>query len=225
MQADLAAHATDEDTRHRASRLLGMLTPLAKTFPAEWGFESNALALQIHGGYGYSTEQLPEAWLRDQKLNSIHEGTTGIQALDLLGRKVVADGGAALRILHELVLATVARADRAGVDGAWSARVREAMGEVLDTTAHLGALGLSGDVEGMLLHSTEYLTMLAIVVVAWLWLEEAAIAKEHGPSDFYEGKVCAAQYWIVTELPRARELAALSRSGDDAYARMKDAWF
>src|SRR5262249_17238139 len=75
--------------------------------------------LQVHGGYGYSSEQLPEAWLRDQKLNSIHEGTTGIQALDLLGRKVVADGGEALRVFLELVEATIARADRAGVGPPW----------------------------------------------------------------------------------------------------------
>ena len=100
-QSDLAEHAVDAGLRRRASLLLDMLTPIAKTFPAEWGFEANALALQIHGGYGYSSEQLPEAWLRDQKLNSIHEGTTGIQGLDLLGRKVVAQGGEPLRILIE----------------------------------------------------------------------------------------------------------------------------
>jgi alkylation response protein AidB-like acyl-CoA dehydrogenase len=76
--------------------LLDLLTPIAKSFPAERGFEANALAVQIHGGYGYSSEYPVEAWLRDQKLNSIHEGTTGIQALDLLGRRAVAGGGAAL---------------------------------------------------------------------------------------------------------------------------------
>ncbi|MCA9674536.1 MAG: acyl-CoA dehydrogenase, partial [Myxococcales bacterium] len=67
----------------QAALLLDLLTPVAKSFPAEKGFEANALAVQIHGGYGYSSEYLPEAWLRDQKLNSIHEGTTGIHALDL----------------------------------------------------------------------------------------------------------------------------------------------
>jgi butyryl-CoA dehydrogenase len=229
MQADLATAATDDDERAKATRLLGILTPLAKTFPAEWGFESNALALQIHGGYGYSSEQLPEAWLRDQKLNSIHEGTTGIQALDLLGRKVMTDGGAALGVLLERIEATIARADRAGVPAAWGARLREATLAVGETTAHLGGIGLGGDVEGMLRHSTDYLGMLAIVVVGWLWLEQAAVAKEAkaplGSVDFYEGKLCAAQYWIATELPRAIELAALCRSNDDAYARMKDAWF
>ncbi|MCH9685632.1 MAG: acyl-CoA dehydrogenase, partial [Deltaproteobacteria bacterium] len=82
--ADVAAHG-DGPERERAAALLDFITPIAKSFPAERGFDANALALQIHGGYGYSSEYLPEAWLRDQKLNSIHEGTTGIQALDLLG--------------------------------------------------------------------------------------------------------------------------------------------
>ncbi|HEX8114180.1 MAG TPA: acyl-CoA dehydrogenase family protein, partial [Kofleriaceae bacterium] len=86
--ADLALHASDAAERERAGLLLDLLTPVAKTFPAERGFEANALAVQIHGGYGYSSEYLPEAWLRDQKLNSLHEGTTGIQSIDLLGRKV-----------------------------------------------------------------------------------------------------------------------------------------
>ena len=108
--ADLAAHATDAEDRQRARLLLDLLTPVAKSFPAEAGFEATALALQIHGGYGYSSELPPEAWLRDQKLNSLHEGTTGIQGLDLLGRKAVASGGAALHAFSDEVGRTLARA-------------------------------------------------------------------------------------------------------------------
>jgi len=103
----VAAHGKTEEERRRAGLLLDLLTPLAKTFPAEKGFEANALAVQVHGGYGYSSEYLPEAYLRDQKLNSIHEGTTGIQGLDLLGRKVMAAGGEAMRAFAEEVGATV----------------------------------------------------------------------------------------------------------------------
>ena len=84
--ADVAEHGTDEREKQRARRLLDLLTPIAKTFPSEKGYEANALAVQVLGGYGYSSEYLPESFLRDQKLNSIHEGTTGIQGLDLLGR-------------------------------------------------------------------------------------------------------------------------------------------
>src|SRR6185436_2502547 len=118
-QADLAHHATGAEEKKRASLLLDALTPITKSFPAEWGFEANALSLQVHGGYGYSSEQLPEAWLRDQKLNSIHEGTTGIHGLDLLGRRIIADAGAPVRILVEESARTIARAERVGVDPSW----------------------------------------------------------------------------------------------------------
>jgi butyryl-CoA dehydrogenase len=229
-QSDLAHHAEDEETRRRAALLLDALTPITKTFPAEWGFEANALALQVHGGYGYSSEQLPEAWLRDQKLNSIHEGTTGIHGLELLGRRMVAEGGAPIRILLEEVDAAVQHAAGAGVDPRWGEAVGAAMRDMADLTAHLGGLGLAGDVDAMMLHSTDFLSLSAIVVVAWLWLRQAAIAREAlgrgaADADFYEGKLRAAQYWIQTELPRARVLSTLCRSGEDSYAQMHDAWF
>ncbi|MDQ3370167.1 MAG: acyl-CoA dehydrogenase family protein, partial [Myxococcota bacterium] len=108
--ADLASHATDPRERERAGQLLDLLTPIAKSFPAERGFEANVLAVQVHGGYGYTSEYLPEAWLRDQKLNSIHEGTTGIQAADLLGRRAIANGGAGLNALGAEIEVACARA-------------------------------------------------------------------------------------------------------------------
>lgn len=229
LQADLAAHADHAPSRRRAALLLDLLTPVAKSFPAEWGFESNVLAMQVHGGYGYSSEYLPEAWLRDQKLNSIHEGTTGIQALDLLGRKAVAEGGAALGILAEEVGRTIARARTAGVDAAWCERLDEAMTSLALVTRDLGAKGMSGDVEGMLLHSTDYLGLVCVVTVAWQWLLQAAVAREaltagRPPVEFYEGKLAAAQYWLSTELPRAKVFADLCRSGEDSYARVKSDW-
>jgi butyryl-CoA dehydrogenase len=229
-QADLARSGADEVARRRASLLVDALTPIVKTFPAEWGFESNALAVQIHGGYGYSSEQLPEAWLRDQKLNSIHEGTTGIHGLDLLGRRMIADGGAPLHILLEETERTIARAERAAIDASWCAQLREAMTTTGELTAHLGSLGLGGNIDGMMLHSTDYLMLCSITVVAWLWLWQATVAKEAlqrgaADADFYEGKLCAAQYWFANELPRVAHLASLCRRGEDSYARMRDACF
>jgi butyryl-CoA dehydrogenase len=229
-QADLAEHAADPSARRRASLLLDALTPIAKSFPAEWGFEANALSIQVHGGYGYSSEQRPEAWLRDQKLNSIHEGTTGIHGLDLLGRRIVAEGGAPIGILTEEIEGVIERAACAGVDASWGYALSQAMREIAELTAHLGGLGLAGDIDGMMLHSTDFLALVAVVVVAWLWLWQAALAREAlargaGDVDFYEGKMCAAQYWMATELPRAMNLAALCRSGEDSYARIRDPWF
>jgi alkylation response protein AidB-like acyl-CoA dehydrogenase len=230
MQADLAGHSDDAPARRRAALLLDLLTPVAKSFPAEWGFESNVLAMQVHGGYGYTSEYLPEAWLRDQKLNSIHEGTTGIQGLDLLGRKAVAEGGAALGILGEEIARTIERARAAGIDPAWCAPLDEAMTSLIEVTQHLGAKGMAGDVEGMLLHSADYLGFTCVVTVAWQWLLQAAVAREalnagRAPADFYQGKLQAAQYWLFSELPRAKVFAELCRSGEDSYARMKSDWF
>ena len=229
-QADVAEHGATPEARERAGLLADLLTPLAKTFPAEKGFEANALAIQVHGGYGYSTEYLPEAWLRDQKLNSIHEGTTGIQGLDLLGRKVVAAGGGGLRAFVEEVEATVERARRAGVDASWGEALNEALQRVVALTMELGSAGMAGDVERMLRHSADYMELFSVLAVAWRWLAQAAAAREglaRGTDgrDFYEGKLAAAQYWVHTELPRVAALVELCRSGEDSYTRMQPDWF
>jgi len=233
--ADLASHAAAPAERARAELLLDLLTPVAKSFPAERGFEANALAVQIHGGYGYSSEYLPEAWLRDQKLNSIHEGTTGIQALDLLGRRAVAKGGAALAALAAEIAAVCGRARTAGVDPAWIASLERAVGVVGALTVELAGRGLAGSAEAMLSHATDYLDLFSTVVIAWQWLELAAIAREAlaGPlprgraardAGYYQAKLAAAQYWIKTELPRIDHLAALCRDSEDSYAALDPDW-
>ena len=153
--ADLAEHAADAAERRRAALLLDLITPVAKSFPAERGFEANALAVQVHGGYGYTSEFLPEAWLRDQKLNSIHEGTTGMQSLDLLGRKVVAEGGESLRLLFDEIAVTSARARAAGVDAELASRLDGSVAALGSVTLHLAEHGMKGDVDAMLLHSAD----------------------------------------------------------------------
>jgi len=230
--ADIAAHGATPDERRRAFLLLDMMTPIVKSFSAEKGFESNALAVQIHGGYGYTSEYLPEAWLRDQKLNSIHEGTTCMHSMDLLGRKVLADQGGALRLLGGEIATAIGRAAEAGVDREWGAALERAMARVAEVTIELASLGMGGQVDAMMLHSVDYLDLLSTVVIAWQWLLQCAVAKEklaRAPSahsaDFYEGKVCAAQYWMTTELPRVELLASLCASGEGSYARMNPAWF
>jgi alkylation response protein AidB-like acyl-CoA dehydrogenase len=224
--ADLAEHGESTDVRRESQQLLDLLTPIAKSFPAEKGFESNTLAVQIHGGYGYSSEYLVEAWLRDQKLNSLHEGTTGIQSMDLLGRKVSLDGGAALELLTREIGRTVERARRAGVEAAWCDAMERATRTTRELTTHLVSLGSP---EATLLHSVDYLDLFSTLIVGWMWLLQGAVAKEalaRGVPDpgFYEGKLCAAQYFIATELPRMDVLAALCRNGEDSYARVRPEW-
>jgi butyryl-CoA dehydrogenase len=205
--------------------LLELLTPVAKSFPAEWGFESNALALQIHGGYGYSSEYLPEAWLRDQKLNSLHEGTTGIQGLDLLGRRVMANGGASLGLLVEEITRALVEARAVGFDGALLDEVAALLAETTTVTAALGAKGAGGDVGAMLRHSTDYLAAFGILTIGWQHVSlatAALIGLGKQPDDaFLRGKVASATYFLRTEIPRAKTSLALVRSGEDSFERVR----
>jgi len=147
-----------------------------------------------------------------------------------LGRKAVAEGGAALGILSEEIAATIQRARLAKVDPEGCKRLDEAMAALVQVTQHLGAKGVAGDLEGMLLHSSDYLGLVCVVTVAWQWLLQAAVAREaidagSEPADFYQGKLLAAQYWLSSELPRAKLFADLCRSDEDSYGRMKSDWF
>lgn len=227
--SDLAMHGSNETERGKAKLILDLLTPIAKSFPAEKGFEANALALQIHGGYGYSTEYLPEAWLRDQKLNSIHEGTTGIQSLDLLGRKVVAKGGQAMLEFSLLLGTSCAEAHRVGLSS-FADALEKSLKEVVSCTQSLAALGMRGQPSEMLRHSADYLDMFSTLVVAWQLLLRASAAKKAlasgaGDEPFYQGKILAAQYWFASEVPRIEELARLCQDNDDSYSVMNEASF
>ncbi|MFW2389097.1 MAG: acyl-CoA dehydrogenase [Polyangiales bacterium] len=224
--ADVAEHGATEAERERADLLLNLLTPIAKTFPAERGFEANVLAVQIHGGYGYTSEYLPEAYMRDQKLNTLHEGTNGIQSLDLLGRKVMSKGGAPLRALAEEVGSTIGRAREAGCDPELCAVLEEAVGTVGAITMELGQRGMAGDTNGMLGHSWDYLDMFATLVIGWQWLNMAVAAKTATISEERKRATDAAtQYWIRTEIPRISHLANLCRSNEDSYINAEADWF
>jgi Acetyl-CoA dehydrogenase C-terminal like/Acyl-CoA dehydrogenase, C-terminal domain len=223
--ADLAAHADTPEARTQSAQLVELLTPIAKTFPAERGFESNALAVQVHGGYGYTSEYLPEAWLRDQKLNTIHEGTSGIQSLDLLGRKVLATGGATLLALGREIELAVERARRADVAGHWVATL-EASSTLVHECTVLIASTAGQDAERALQNSVDYLDMLGTLVVGWQWLTLATVARERMGTTtdelcaaFYRAKLRTAQYWFENEMPRIRVLADIIRRADDAFLR------
>ncbi len=224
---DLATHSEDPAERERAQLILDILTPVTKTFAAERGFESTSLALQIHGGYGYSSEYLPELWLREQRLNSIHEGTTGIQSLDLLGRKVVAKGGRALLVLSEELRADIEDARRSGVDDELCESVKIELARVAGLTQVLGARGIGGDVIGMLAHSVDYLTLFSNLIIAWQWLRIAGAACrglggeiDDAAADFYHGKIEAARYWVRTDLADNARLAILCETGEDSYLKV-----
>jgi butyryl-CoA dehydrogenase len=230
--ADLATHGPDEAVRRRANTLLELLTPVAKSFPAEKGFESNVLSIQVHGGYGYTSEYLPEAWMRDQKLNSLHEGTTGIQSLDLLGRKVLQSQGQTLLTFAEEVQQTLARAESAGVDAALCEGLRGALDALQRATTAVGGVAMQGNIARALQNSVDYLDLFSTLVIGWSWVEMAAAAREKLaaplPADarpFYEGKLRAAQYWFKNEMPRIRTLAEILVEADDAFFGAEEAHF
>ncbi len=214
--------APDEAAAREAHRLLEVLTPIVKSWPSQWCLAANDLAIQVHGGYGYTREYDVEQHYRDNRLNPIHEGTHGIQGLDLLGRKVVIDDGAGLVLLAERILATTDEAARRGgeiaVDGA---AVRAAAERLVAVTQKAWS---AGDVELSLAHSSVYLEAAGDVVVAWIWLQQALAAGESAGA-FYDGKRQAARWFVRNELPRTGPQLDLLERLDRTHLDMADAWF
>ena len=211
---------TDAD-RDRAHLLLEVLTPIAKSWPAQWCLEANSLAIQIHGGYGYTKEFDVEQYYRDNRLNAIHEGTHGIHGLDLLGRKVVMQNGAGLALLIERINDTIDKALQSGHAATFAGELRQAVQRLAKVTEILWS---ADDVATTLANSTIYLEATGHVVVAWMWLEQLIAASDnHG--DFYDGKRAAAQYFYAYELPKVGPqfdlLARLDRTTVEAQAN----WF
>jgi hypothetical protein len=214
--------AESEDERRTAHLLLEMLTPIAKSWPSQWCLEANSLAIQVHGGYGYTREYDVEQHYRDNRLNPIHEGTHGIQGLDLLGRKVVMQQGAGLRLLAETIGATVARATEAGGETAeLGTQLQLAVQRVATATMTLWG---SGDVDTALANASVYLEAVGHVVLAWMWLEQRLVAGEQ-PGNFYEGKRAAARYFFRYELPKTGPQFDLLESLDRTTVETSTAWF
>ncbi|MFE6051452.1 acyl-CoA dehydrogenase [Kitasatospora sp. NPDC056446] len=219
---DEEATAGQESERARAHLLLDVLTPIAKSWPSQWCLAANDLAIQVHGGYGYTREYDVEQFYRDNRLNAIHEGTHGIQGLDLLGRKVVLDGGAGLRLLLDTLAATVTRAEAAGGEAAGlAAALARAVARVERTTAVLWS---TGDPAVALAGATTYLEAVGHVVLAWIWLEQF-LALGDGADAFREGKRQAARFFFRVELPRTGPQFDLLDSLDRTAAECRPEWF
>jgi butyryl-CoA dehydrogenase len=211
-----------EADRARSTLLLDVLTPIAKSWPSQWCLEANSLAIQVLGGYGYTREYPVEQFYRDNRLNPIHEGTHGIQGLDLLGRKVVMQGGAGLQLLVETISATVDRATAAGGELAeLAAQLRSVVDRLPVTTARLFS---TGDVEVALANATVYLEAVGHVVLAWIWLEQL-LAADGRPGDFYDGKRQAGRFFFRWELPRTGPQLDLLERLDTTTLDAQPAWF
>ncbi|TLF77390.1 acyl-CoA dehydrogenase [Nocardia cyriacigeorgica] len=214
--------ASSDDERRALTLLLDILTPIAKSWPSQWCLEANSLAIQVHGGYGYTREYNVEQHYRDNRLNPIHEGTHGIQGLDLLGRKVTQQGGASLRALDERIRATIGEARAQGGEPAeMAAQLESSWQRLVEVTVGLFA---DGDIEAALANSSIYLEAFGHITLAWIWLQQV-LATAGNEGDFYDGKRHAARYFFRFELPRTGPQLDLLAARDTTTLDMRDTWF
>ncbi|MBD0860832.1 acyl-CoA dehydrogenase [Gordonia sp. zg691] len=218
---DEAATATDTDERARLNLLLEVLTPIAKSWPSQWCLEANSLAIQVHGGYGYTREFDVEQYYRDNRLNPIHEGAHGIHGIDLLGRKVIMQGGAGLAALAETIGATVTRAREVSSAADYADALQSAVDRLVKVTAHIWS---AGDPKLSLANATVYLETTGHIVIAWMWLEQLLAAAGRS-GDFYDGKRAAAQYFFRYELPKTGPQLDLLTALDRTTLDVDPAWF
>ena len=220
-------HSPEAEVAKEASLLLEILTPIAKSWPSQCGLEANSAAIQIHGGYGYSRDYPVEQYWRDQRLNMIHEGTHGIQALDLLGRKVVMQDGTCFAALRRKILESVDLGIKAQHpdNQRWAkmlARRAARLGKVTEK------LWKTGDAAKTLANASLYLEAFGHVVIAWIWLELSLCASrnfEQAQSDFFHGKWQACRYFYLYELPKVDAQLNLLEALDTTSLDMQDAWF
>ncbi len=199
-----------------ARLLLEVLTPVAKSWPSEWCLEANSLAIQIHGGYGYTRDFPVEQYWRDNRLNMIHEGTHGIQAADLLGRKVLMDQGRGMALLGQRMAQTMARAgaqwaqEAAQLGAAWQ-QIEEATREAWATGQPAQALA----------NAVPYMQAFGHVVMAWIWLD---LARQTGtdPRPVGQGRRTACRYFFRYELPRIGAWLQVVRQRDMTCATLAE---
>ncbi|RON93461.1 acyl-CoA dehydrogenase [Pseudomonas fluorescens] len=220
-----------EAERKQAHELLDLLTPIVKSWPSEFCLKANELAIQILGGHGYTREYPVEQYYRDNRLNPIHEGTHGIQSLDLLGRKLAQNGGAGLKQLIRLIANTAERATAYESLTALREPLEKLVARLQAVTIGLLTDLAQGKVNSSLANSALYLKVFGHTVIGWRWLEQAIRAEEGlakgntADADFYKGKLQAARYFLTWEVPGCHHELALLEARDDTCLAMQDGWF
>ncbi|WP_277053163.1 acyl-CoA dehydrogenase [Zestomonas thermotolerans] len=221
---------TAEDRTH-ALELLDLLTPVVKAWPSEFCLKANELAIQILGGHGYTRDHPVEQYYRDNRLNPIHEGTNGIQSLDLLGRKLIQNDGAGLRQLFKRINACCQRAAGNPALAQLRQPLEQLLGQLQRITLGLLDDLLAGRASLALANSALYLKVFGHAVIGWRWLEQALCAERGlaagnpADADFYRGKLQAARYFLTWEVPACRHELELLEARDDTCLAMQDAWF
>jgi alkylation response protein AidB-like acyl-CoA dehydrogenase len=206
-------HTGAPEAADEARLLLEVLTPIAKSWPSENCLEANSLAIQIHGGYGYTRDFPVEQYWRDQRLNMIHEGTHGIQAMDLLGRKVLMEGGKGLQLLAARINATAERAAQVSSLALHAKALTDALHKIAQATK---AAWATGNPLEALPNAVPYMQAFGHTVLAWVWLDVALTATVNTPDSgaACTGFVRAAQYFYHYELPKTDAWLSVVSSRD-----------
>jgi len=217
-------HTGAPEAAEEARLLLEVLTPIAKSWPSEFCLEANSLAIQVHGGYGYTRDFPVEQYWRDQRLNMIHEGTHGIQAADLLGRKVVMEGGRGLQLLAGRINATI----EAALHQPHLAEHANALAQALQRVgAATKAAWATGDASAALANAVPYMQAFGHLVLAWIWLDVLLTvpAQAEQRSAAQVGRVHAARYFFHYELPKIPAWLGVVERRDPTCATMPEEAF
>lgn len=230
---DASRLAANEEERATHEARLALLTPLAKAWSSEVCTRANDLAIQVHGGYGYTRDYPVERHYRDNRINPIHEGTNGIQALDLLGRKVLRDGGRTISLLLVDMSADCKEASQLdGLEGI-AERQLEAVGTLEQTLRSVGARAAEGQLDDVMAHASSFQSLFGVVVLGWLWLRAAHAAARALPgcpegsdeASFYTGKLAAARFYSTHELPAVGGLSRIVTEADPLLNELDEAGF
>ncbi|MFC4699238.1 acyl-CoA dehydrogenase [Glaciecola siphonariae] len=221
----------DAEEKQGLQELLDLLTPVLKAWPSEFGPKANDLGIQVLGGSGYTREYLSEQFWRDNRLNPIHEGTNGIQALDLTFRKLWQKNGLGLKILQKEIqshlgaITTGESSQMAKKLGGYLAKLHELLTHVAGAIQSDKQITLSANAQAMM-------NAFATIVVSWIWIRQASVAEKllvdaqsESAKAFYLGKVQAAKYFIDWELPLIERDLQLLHNNNDVCAQMQPDWF
>jgi butyryl-CoA dehydrogenase len=215
-------HTGEVQAADDARLLLEVLTPIAKSWPSEWCLEANSLAIQVHGGYGYTRDFPVEQYWRDNRLNMIHEGTHGIQAMDLLGRKVLMENGKGLQLLAGRINATIEGAIQQPDLAVHANALGQALAQVGAATKAAWATGNPSDA---LANAVPYLQAFGHTVLAWIWLDVALAAHAAPESAARTGRLAATRYFFHYELPKIGAWLAVVSSRDQTCAALPEEAF
>ena len=224
LQVDLARRSPDEAERQTAEDLLGLLTPVIKGYLTDKGFAAAVNAQQVYGGHGYIREHGIEQFVRDARITQIYEGTNGIQAMDLVGRKLPKDDGRAVRAFVQMVGQEIAEAKAAGDPAGVAAALEPAHADLAAATMWLAKNGLA-DPDNAGAGAYAYMDLMGLVSLGWMWLKMAAASSRalaDGADDraFHETKLATAGFYATRELPLSTALRRKVEAGAETVMRI-----